>query len=148
MHAISRDHMKQPPLKRLLVCPNHENIALFKWWDNSSTPNAYNQCFLSSREIHDTLQYQEDVEDQPVLVFVGTHRRTNKLFRPQNSPNMTELSFHRAGGIRRPYQPHCHKPRHEWLLYTFGVLRDQSFQDHLCFGKRSQLRWIVDQQCA
>ena len=89
MHAISRDHMKQPPLKRLLVYPNYENIALSKMWDNSSTPNTYNRCFLSSREIHDALQYQVDVEDQPVLVFLGTHRRTNLLFLPQNVPHIT-----------------------------------------------------------
>ena len=73
MHVISRYHMKQPPLKRLSVFPNHENIGLSKPWDNSSTPNAYNRCFLSFRKIHEALQY-EDAEDQPVLVFLGTHR--------------------------------------------------------------------------
>ena len=85
MRVISKDLGKQQLLKLMLVFKIHVYIALSKLWDNSLTPSAYNQYFLSSREIHVSLQYGVVVYDLLVWVFLGTHPRKiydsfNKIF--------------------------------------------------------------------
>ena len=63
MRAISKDLGKQQSLKRLLIFQIQVYISISKRWGNSSTPSAYNQCFIASREIYVSLQYGVVVYD-------------------------------------------------------------------------------------